>query len=545
MVLVLLLVVGIVIRVIRLDYLELFGDELDAGYQAYSLMLTGRDYRGNLWPVYAESFSESRAPLLMYTMVPFVKIFGLNELGIRLPSVFWGVVGVVGFYYLLCLLKVKWRVAMISVGFLVVSPWHIQYSRSGFELTLMSVLIIWGLFFLIRGLEKNKNGDCLMAGIFFGLSFYAYNTANVYVPLLILAVLVVWGRSIKLIWQKKNSLFLVGLIMMIMAIPLLKEILLGQGAERFKLLSIWTNDLIISEINEYRNLFSGSFWSRVFFNKAVYTVKRILLNYGGAFSFDFLFGRGDVTFRHSLQKVGNLFSIQAFLIVLGLVSLARAKKSKKSWRFMLMFLLLSPIPACLTIDGVNHASRLFLMVFPLSYFSALGVDYLVGKEKKVLLVFLGLIFVFELVNFQLYYWTSYKRESWRWWHYGYKEIMLGLDKLRGDQKVLIEATYEPSLIRYLFWTTTNPRRVFDLIDKLESDVDGFEGFCLDEKTCFVNYGDDFGADKLRDETIYLVNQEKNVGGDWDWFKNPPEGINVLQKVEDTWGKPLFYLVEKI
>jgi len=330
-----------------------------------------------------------------------------------------------------------------------------------------------------------------------------------------------------------------------MGLPLLKEMFWGEGAERFKLLSIWNNDQIISEINDYRNVFSNSLWSRVFFNKAIYTVKRVLSNYGGAFSFDFLFGRGDVTFRHSLQKVGNLFLVQMPLIILGWVSLIRTEKTKKSQRFMLMFLLLSPVPACLTIDGANHGSRLFLMLFPLSYFSAQGVNYLIDKKKNILLVFLGLIFVFELVNFQFYYWTSYKRESWRWWHYGYKEVMLDLVRIREDKKVLIEATYEPSLIRYLFWTATKPSKVFNLVDKLEADIDGFEGFCLDEKTCFVNFGDDFDSDKLKKGIVYLISQERNVGGDWDWSKDPPDGIKVRRKVEDTWNKPLFYLVVKI
>ena len=70
------------LRSYRLDYVELFGDELDAGYQAYSIMTTGRDYYGNFMPTYMHSFSEWRAPGLMYSMVLFIKIFGLNEWGV-------------------------------------------------------------------------------------------------------------------------------------------------------------------------------------------------------------------------------------------------------------------------------------------------------------------------------------------------------------------------------------------------------------------------------------------------------------------------------
>jgi len=82
----LILVVALFLRTYRLDYLELFGDELDVGYQSYSLVTTGRDYKGNFLPTYIHSFSEWRAPGLMYVMMPFISIFGLDEWGLGLDQ---------------------------------------------------------------------------------------------------------------------------------------------------------------------------------------------------------------------------------------------------------------------------------------------------------------------------------------------------------------------------------------------------------------------------------------------------------------------------
>ena len=92
--LILILILAIFLRFFRLDYLELFGDEIDAGYQSYSLMETGRDYKGHFMPLYAQSFSEWRAPMMMYFMTPFIKVLGLNEWGIRSYSAFFGVVSI-------------------------------------------------------------------------------------------------------------------------------------------------------------------------------------------------------------------------------------------------------------------------------------------------------------------------------------------------------------------------------------------------------------------------------------------------------------------
>src|SRR3972149_12034802 len=69
---------------------ELFGDEVDVGYQAASLLHTGRDLYGQVMPTYIHSLSEWRAPLLMYATVPTVAALGLNEWGVRAPQALFG-----------------------------------------------------------------------------------------------------------------------------------------------------------------------------------------------------------------------------------------------------------------------------------------------------------------------------------------------------------------------------------------------------------------------------------------------------------------------
>ena len=71
----------------------MFGDEVDVGYQAYSLFKTGRDLYAQAFPTYIHSLSEWRAPLLMYATVPTVAAFGTSELGVRLPQVIFEEVG--------------------------------------------------------------------------------------------------------------------------------------------------------------------------------------------------------------------------------------------------------------------------------------------------------------------------------------------------------------------------------------------------------------------------------------------------------------------
>src|SRR3989344_5707483 len=69
---------------------SLFGDELDVGYQAYSILQTGRDYQGNFMPLHFHSLAEWRTPLYIYSAVPTVALFGITPYGVRLPAAFFG-----------------------------------------------------------------------------------------------------------------------------------------------------------------------------------------------------------------------------------------------------------------------------------------------------------------------------------------------------------------------------------------------------------------------------------------------------------------------
>ena len=78
----------------------LYIDEIDVGYQAYSILKTGKDYFGNNLPIAIHSFADYRAPLLIYLDIPFVAILGLNSLAVRLPSMIFGTLSIFAFYLL-------------------------------------------------------------------------------------------------------------------------------------------------------------------------------------------------------------------------------------------------------------------------------------------------------------------------------------------------------------------------------------------------------------------------------------------------------------
>src|SRR3989304_3731682 len=97
----LILLLASFLRFWRLDsFPALNADEAAIGYNAYSLIETGKDEHGNAWPIHFQSFNDYKPGLYFYLVLPFVKVLGLNEWAVRLPGATLGVLTVLTLYFL-------------------------------------------------------------------------------------------------------------------------------------------------------------------------------------------------------------------------------------------------------------------------------------------------------------------------------------------------------------------------------------------------------------------------------------------------------------
>ena len=93
---------AIFLRVIFLNEVPngFYSDEASIGYNAYSILKTGKDEHGMLLPLYFKAFGEYKNPVYIYSAIPFIKIFGLNEFAVRLTSALFGTLTVLFTYFL-------------------------------------------------------------------------------------------------------------------------------------------------------------------------------------------------------------------------------------------------------------------------------------------------------------------------------------------------------------------------------------------------------------------------------------------------------------
>src|SRR3989338_6516297 len=146
-------------------------DEVALGYNAYSILQTGKDEYGKFLPIVLRSFDDYKPALYSYLTIPSILIFELNVFAVRLPSAIFGIISVVATYLLVKELfsmkssfeiqsskeiskeKNDWKLeilALLSAGLMAISPWHIQFSRVAFEANIGVALNVFGILFFLK-----------------------------------------------------------------------------------------------------------------------------------------------------------------------------------------------------------------------------------------------------------------------------------------------------------------------------------------------------------------------------------------------------------
>lgn len=528
---------------------ELFGDEIDVGLQAYSISKTGKDYFGNTLPIMFHSFSEYRLPFFIYSAVPFINIFGLNEWGVRLTGVFWGLLGIIGIF-LLAKDIFNFRISIIAGFLLAITPWHLQYSRqAGIESGMLLTFIIFAVWFFIKGLKKYT--WLLISVLLFSLSIYVYATALIFVVILSICLLTLFWKDIKKQGVMKITLLVI--LCFVILIPYTNLYSSGKAGQRFSTISIFGDKDINDEIFSRRNQEAVPF-SSIFHNRFLTFGQEIGKNYLRSFSTEFLFVNGDPNLRQSVGGVGEFFIFELILILLGFYVFFK-KGYKKEAKILLFWLLIAPIPSSLTKDGGYHASRLMLMLAPLVLFAALGLNYLteqVGNIKKILLILITGLAVLNITIYLHRYYTEWPKDSFRFWQGGYKEAIsyIKTEDLKYS-RIYFNNTYEPALPRFMFWYAYDPikfQKVFYGSVAEKDIVPGFNGFKLEDKYYFGilnNLIEDKGfAQLMKDKELYLVSVRDEVGSA-DWESSPPVHLNILKKIYNPVNrKPILFVVTK-
>lgn len=537
--LVLIILLGIVLRFWQLGQVPVSPDwdEAALGYNAYSILQTGRDEYGKFLPLVLRSFDDYKPALYAYLTIPSVLIFGLSTFAVRLPSAFSGVIAVIALFFLVRELFKKDSIALMSALFLAISPWHIQFSRIAFESNVGLCLNILSILAFVKGLKKPW--ILPISAILAGVSIYVYQSEKVFIPILFLALVFIYRRE--LISIPKKYLLLAFIVGFLVTAPMLyftftnKDALLrAQGVSIF---SESTQVLKENSLKILEDTKNHDILGLLLDNRRLIFAKQIAGGYISHFNLNWLFITGDIA-RHHAPNMGLMYLFELPFLLIGIYCLFFGNFSKKTKLLIFSWLLIAPIPASIT-TGVPHAVRTLNMVPMLHVFTAIGLlTFILNIKNRIsnihmkYLIF-TLCFLFFILNF-LYYLNQYfVQQNYfhaKEWQYGYEKIVRKIEvKENKYGKVIVsnEPPMDQSYMFFLFYLRYPP-------GKYQKEALGSSG----------GFREDHKFGKFEFRKINWAKEIKNgstlyVGRHSDF----PENINYLEKVHYPSGEEAMLIVK--
>ena len=431
-------------------------DENSNAYNAYSILKTGRDEYGVLFPITNRSFEDYKPPLYMYLDIPTVAIFGLTPIAARLPSAIFGFLTVPLIYLLAKWLSKKESVALLSMFFLAISPWHLQFSRVGFEATV-------GLFFAVAAITAFLYGFgnkkwLIASAAFLGFSAYSYHTQRIFVPLLFIIAFLIFKEKILAISKKYLLSFVI--VTVLISLPLVILIPPKVILQRFEVTTgrprLEDIEKSIKFILQDQQL--GLDIGKVIHNRRFIIGQTYVGNYLSHFDFNFLFTKGDDNFRHHIQNMGMLYLFEFPLILFGIYQLIKNRSQQSI--FILSWLLIAPIAASPATPN-PHANRSLPLIIALEIIAAYSLVYLNSQKfvlKKTLIFAISLWIISSFLIYLHNYYVHYPIEKASFWQYGYKEAVVESERLKDQyEKIYVDHSLEQAYIFWLFNTKYDPK----------------------------------------------------------------------------------------
>lgn len=511
-------------------------DETSLGYNAYSILKTGKDEWGRMFPLTFEAFGDFKLPGYIYTTVPFVALLGLSEWAVRLPSMIAGVFSVGLLYWIVVTESKNQKWALVSALLLAISPWHTFLSRAALEANLALCFFLVGIYFLIVGYKKRSLGFLSGSALFFGLTLFTYNSARVFVPLFLAAVALSKIGELRQIKELKVKLIIPAVIFLIFIGVAGFLALTQDSASRYYWVAI-VDEGAINFLNESRGASTlPEVATKLIYNRYSYFAFVFAKNYLSHFSPQFLFLAGGDNYQFSVQQMGLMYAIEAPFLIYGLLKIWKYPSAAK---LFMAWLLLAPIPAAITRES-PHVLRSIFMLGALQAIVGVGMTdvWIWLKDRLRIVAVSGVVVVTLLMIINSYwyfstYFLEYPKQYSQSWQYGYKEaINFVMTKENVNNRPLfISKKYGEAHIFYLFYNQYDPGQYQTNPNLIRYPQSNWRWVDRLDNVYFIN--DWEMKDKLKDQHGYVISTPGNYPG------IPP----VLKRIDFLDGKGAFEVVE--
>lgn len=438
----LILVLAFYLRIYNISHVppSLSLDEVSIGYNAYSILQTGKDEYGNTFPVLLRAYDDFRPALYVYLVTPFVWVFGLTTIAIRLPAVLLGVLVVYMTYRIGRMIGFKYfgddGIGRYGSLLVAISPWHIYLSRLGHEANLGLILIVLGVYFFLRAALEGDKRAWVISFVMFGMSLHGYQSQKIVAPVLMSSGILLFWKDV---WKAKWYVAVGGVLAGIIVLPAVIATFSPQGMSRL----------------------AGT--SAVVGKRKTEIVPVVINNYVSHFSPRWLF-TGKQREAHKVPDMGLLYLWEAPLLVLGLWIFWRSSIPRKLKMFVAVWLLSSPLPAAITTQA-PHAMRSYTLIPMLQLLSAMGLGHILnrvrGKKRVIAGLCFGVVVAITFGKFIFAYEDRFPKEQSDSFQYAIRSAMTYAREHENEYKK-IEFSHQGALYQsymfYLFYSRLDPHQ---------------------------------------------------------------------------------------
>lgn len=491
-----LFIIVVIAAILRFSYITsvppaLNWDEVSHGYNAYSILTTGRDEWGVSFPTIFRAFGDYKLPVYIYLTAASEKLFGLNAFAVRLPSVLAGI-GTVIFTYLLVLELYKKRlIANLSALLVAVEPWSLFLSRGAFEANVALFFIVSGVYFFLKSVQSIKY--LALSTALLGLSVWTYNSARVFVPVFMMVLILTYWKEVVIAFMKNKKTFAFCLLIFaFFFLSMFFQLLQPIGQARYGKISI-IDEGAIAQINRDRGLSRlPPIANRLVNNKVVYFTKVFVKNWASHYSSSFLFANGGSNYQFSVPGRGIVYWLDVAPMIVGLLWLVLNKS--KANTLVIAWFFFSPIPSALTNEAPQVLRAIVMLPVPMIII-AIGVwqtaEFLAGKKLKITVgqtvaIYIILLYMF-FENYGTVYATIY-RTNYSWsWQYGYEQIVDYASAYYNDyDKIIVTKKYGEPHEFFLFFWPWSPEKYRNDPDLIRYGQSGWFWVDRFDKFYFVN-----------------------------------------------------------
>jgi len=447
------LLLGLLIRVYKIESLPMYGDELTMVYDTYSISKTGMDATGQKFPL-TFKMGAGRPGGYIYFSVPFVYLLGPTVWGVRALSLLSGL-GIILLMYFLGKKLFGEKVGLIASFLAAISPWDIYLSRGGFEAH-------FALFLALMGVTAFLYKKYFGWAITWGVAVLTYPTFKLTLPLLFL-VLLWFGGFRKVV---KNKVFIIGLVVLFLFGGMVaRETFMAGSEQRFLSSNIFADNRVtqslIQRVSYERNVSTlPQFIKPIFINREIEYSRILLEDYIENISPHFLFLRGDGNPRHNPGEMGMLFLIDLPLIIAGLIFLWREKKNES----ILLAAWILIVPLATMLMSQTHGLRNNLMLPPF----LMIISFALSKIPKKYAYFSVALMIFQLIYILVKVYTIAPAKFASFWSAEAKRVAItAIQSQKDGDKVLLNVNKIDNIeYAYEVYAKLDPDLVISQFNKL-------------------------------------------------------------------------------